>query len=68
MFCRIQKMTEAEYEYECRRAELLGIDIPSREEFFSRKHSDVEQVTDAEDGAEVTEVGFNLKNITLACL
>lgn len=30
-------MTDAEYEFECSRAELLGIAPPSKEEFLARR-------------------------------
>lgn len=53
-------MAEGSYEYECERAELLGIDPPSRvdweESYKARK--------EAED-AEVTQVIFDLKFVHL---
>lgn len=37
-------MTDADYEYECSRAELLGIPKPSREEFLARKREETQFV------------------------
>ena len=46
-------MTEGTYEYECMRAELLGVDKPDYEEFLARRKD--EEARGAEDEAVETE-------------
>lgn len=46
-------MTDADYEYECSRAELLGIPKPSREEFLARRR---EEETQNVEGSENDDI------------
>lgn len=54
-------MSENTYEYECMRAELLGIEKPDREEFLKKQQeNEIQEVEEEEIDIENLKVKHNL--------
>lgn len=63
-------MAEGTYEYECMRAELLGIDKPDYEQFVKDKEMKENERNDVEEAEQDTEnlkVSFNRVYLIFVC-
>lgn len=52
-------MAEGTYEYECMRAELLGIEKPDHDEFMKKMESERKAVEEEDLDTEYLKVGIN---------